>query len=309
LIGTRQHKKPKRQLSEILPAPQTAAPTEADEIKKYNEAQEELQVRLTAQRILAAHLRPDPDKETGDPTNAKYWAGDQTDLNRDLTGAMLVNFNLERCRIGDGLFRGARFDEETSFAGARFGGHAWFRGAWFGGDALFGGAWFGGDAWFDLARFGGYAWFGGAWFGGDAWFRGAWFDEDALFRGTRFGGDALFDDARFDEDASFDEARFGGDALFREVRFGERTHFVMVEFGGDAWFDEARFGGETSFDGVEFGGETSFDRARARWDASTLEYCTWPRGFGVRKPEPPDDGRIDGIEGVWGYLEYKPAAS
>ncbi|MBV9163071.1 MAG: hypothetical protein JO281_16280, partial [Pseudonocardiales bacterium] len=69
--------------------------------KRYEQRRQELQVRLTAQRVLAAHLLP------GQP--AVFWA--QIEL--DLTGAHLQQLGLMGCHI-----RSARFDGAT-FAGTR----------------------------------------------------------------------------------------------------------------------------------------------------------------------------------------------
>jgi hypothetical protein len=53
---------------------------------------QERQVRLTAQRILAEHLRDDraEDKRSTDPPSPRLWP----DIRLDLVGATLIDFNL-----------------------------------------------------------------------------------------------------------------------------------------------------------------------------------------------------------------------
>jgi hypothetical protein len=81
------------------------APTEAH--TRYEQQRQELQVRLTAQRMLAAHLRPNVEDT--------FWS--DTDL--DLTEAYLHRFNLDRCHIRNAQFGGAQFSGIGWFGGAR----------------------------------------------------------------------------------------------------------------------------------------------------------------------------------------------
>jgi hypothetical protein len=115
-------------------------------------AQEELQVRQTAQRILAAHLElpvgilsAAAQRRQPSPRRA-FWPG----MSLDLTGAALVDFDFERLSVVQGWFDGATFQ-----------GNAGFDGATFKGNARFGGATFQGKASFDEATFQGNASFGG----------------------------------------------------------------------------------------------------------------------------------------------------
>ncbi|MER5327054.1 pentapeptide repeat-containing protein [Streptosporangium roseum] len=104
--------------------------------------QEERQVRLTAQRILTAHLRYD-----SLAPRRRRWPR-RLDLNRhhwpntrlDLAGAVLIDFDLSDCRVGGADFGEATFTGEARFIGATFSGGAWFGGATFtGGNVLFDG--------------------------------------------------------------------------------------------------------------------------------------------------------------------------
>ena len=130
--------------------------------------QQERQVRLTAQRILAEHLRDDraKDHQSTDPPSSRFW----NNIRLDLSGATLIDFNLVERRDGrrqlpqGGLRRRRRLHRAA-----------------FSGDARFGGATFSGDASFS-----------GATFSGDARFGGATFSGDALFGETAFSGDASF---------------------------------------------------------------------------------------------------------------------
>ncbi|SDL76631.1 hypothetical protein SAMN05421874_128145, partial [Nonomuraea maritima] len=87
-----------------------AAPTGRDPF-------EERQVRLTAQRILAAHLRyrDQPTRRwwrfRSGNLNARHWP----DIRLDLTGAALIDFSLANCRVS-----------EAAFVEATFTGRAWF---------------------------------------------------------------------------------------------------------------------------------------------------------------------------------------
>jgi hypothetical protein len=103
-----------------------------------NPDQEELQVRRTAQRILAAHLRRPPgisvaaaQRRRPSPRRA-LWPG----ISLDLTGAALVDFNFARVSVVRAWFNKATFQGETGFVEATFQGYAWFTRATFKGRRL-----------------------------------------------------------------------------------------------------------------------------------------------------------------------------
>jgi hypothetical protein len=73
---------------------------------RYTERVQERQVRLTAQRILATHLRPGDDPNQPIDT---FWP--DTDL--DLTGAVLIDLDLARCQTRTARFIGATFTGEA----------------------------------------------------------------------------------------------------------------------------------------------------------------------------------------------------
>ena len=232
--------------------------------------QQERQVRLTAQRILAEHLRDDrtKDPQSTDTPSSRFW----NNIRLDLTGATLIDFNLVNGVVADANFHGATFSGDAWFGEVAFGGAAQFSGATFTGDASFGGAAFSGAARFGGAAFSAAAQFSGAAFSAAASFGGATFSGDALFgravfRGaanfpeTAFRGDALFGEAAFSRGAGFRRAAFGGVAGFHKVAFGGDAGFRKAAFRGDAWFDAAAFGGDAWFDKAAIGGDAGFGEA------------------------------------------------
>lgn len=163
---------------------------------------EEQQVRLTAQRILLEHLRPQLNGG-GEPTNEGFWP----EISLDLTGATLHDWDFKQCHVHDAGFDGARFHGITGFRGARFHGNAQFVDArfyrkvrfdraQFHGESGFSGAWFHGEVRFDGAQFHDHAWFSGAWFHGPSRFVGVWFHSQAWFPRAQFCGWVQFHRAR-----------------------------------------------------------------------------------------------------------------
>jgi hypothetical protein len=214
-------------------------------------AQEELQVRQTAQRLLADHLRRPRGRSGQDaqllPPSPQqpFWPG----ISLDLTGATLVDFGFSRVSVIQPRFGGTTFQGDAAFHGATFEGAAMFDKATFQGDAAFSGASFQGNAPFRGATFQGNAQFGEASFQGNAW-----------FRRTTFQGNAVFDEATFQEDAAFDEATFHGAAGFAIATFQDDATFAGTAFHGAAWFDEATFGGLTWFAEATFGDHAGFGK-------------------------------------------------
>lgn len=147
------------------------ATADKDVREDYREQVQELEVRLTAQRILREHLQPEHADMLWEP------------ININLTGARLIYFNLTGCRVHGAQFRGAVFS-----------GDAYFHGAVFTGDARFDGVTFTGDASFDQTTFNSLARFRGVTFTGDASFDEATFTA-VFFNNATFGGDASFDNA------------------------------------------------------------------------------------------------------------------
>jgi hypothetical protein len=138
-------------------------PSTASRARVEPRSGEELQVRRTAQRILAAHLCLPP-RISGSalrhrpPPRRALWPR----ISLDLTGAALVDFNFEGVSVVRASFNKATFHGGTSFMWATFKGHA-----------SFGAATFRDVAGFDKATFRDVAEFVGATFRSDAEFVGA----------------------------------------------------------------------------------------------------------------------------------------
>ncbi len=156
----------------------------------------EKQVRLAAQRILSEHLY----WNNASASAEKFWA----DIDLDLTGAILFDFQLNGCHIRAARFDGAQFHGSAGFNEAHFHGSAGFNEAHFHGSAGFIGAQFHGDAGFIGAQFHEYG----------AMFLKAQFHGDAGFMGAQFHGDAGFDGAQFHSTSDFQGAQFHGNAAF-----------------------------------------------------------------------------------------------
>ena len=97
--------KPEPEATEDPGEPATETETRTDGIG--DTWQQERQVRLTAQRILAEHLRDDraKDQRSTDPPSPRFWP----DIRLDLAGATLIDFGLEYGVMADASFGGATF--------------------------------------------------------------------------------------------------------------------------------------------------------------------------------------------------------
>jgi len=119
-------------------------------VRAGDDRRQERQVRLTAQRILAAHLQAEPKGRRGKPSNPKFWP----DIDLDLTGATLLDCRLDGCRLRTGTFTftDAHFTGDATFGEVTFTGDAGFNQVTFTGDARFDKATFTGNARFDDAH-------------------------------------------------------------------------------------------------------------------------------------------------------------
>ncbi|SDW36411.1 Pentapeptide repeat-containing protein [Amycolatopsis xylanica] len=217
-------------------------PAEPDPDRELRRTQER-QVRLTAQRLLATHLR------RGGPADA-FWPG----ITLDLAGATLLDFNLERCHLHGATFAGARFHGATDFSLAEFTGPLAFDNARFTGGARFINTVCAEPVDFTQARFDHDATFAQATFRSSATFKRTQFDGKVEFSGTRFDY-VWFDNARFAQTAMFDGARFIGPA-----EFGGDKHSAP-HFNGCTYFRAAQFEKDVVFGGTRFGDTVVFDDA------------------------------------------------
>ncbi|MFI6824153.1 pentapeptide repeat-containing protein [Micromonospora sp. NPDC050187] len=144
------------------------ASSELPEESVGSEAHEELQVRLTAQKVLRNHLLATQSYID----RGIHWKG----LNLDLSGAALVSFDMSHCSL-----------RRADFYGARFYGKAWFVCCDFEGDAIF-----------RRAEFREYTSFQEATFRKYADFNSAVFMNFADFQETKFLSEYSFNVAHFD---------------------------------------------------------------------------------------------------------------
>ncbi len=157
------------------------------------EQERELQVRLTAQRLIV-ELLPAADS----PGELGY------DL--DLTGALLEYFDLSGRKIGKLLMRHSGLYSSTNFSGCVFLGPVYLTASGTAkGRAV--GRFRCSDTRFDQR----------------AWFSGVSFSEDADFDGTVFAGPASFKDAIFAKNADFSGAEFHGSLDLRRAEFNGAT--------------------------------------------------------------------------------------
>jgi hypothetical protein len=106
------------------------APLPVSGAGREDDARQEREVRLAAQRLLAAHLRQGEDWRH--PVNT-FWHN----IDLDLSGATLIDFRLADVEVRTARFDGAIFVGSTDFADTRFTGEAGFAGARFAGTANF----------------------------------------------------------------------------------------------------------------------------------------------------------------------------
>ncbi|GAA4536900.1 hypothetical protein GCM10023192_35840 [Amycolatopsis samaneae] len=260
----------------------------------YDEAGQEREVRLTAQRILAAHLIPGEDRNHPVDT---FWV----DIALDLTGATLIDFDLRHAQLQTATFTNATFIGDARFTNTSFAGDAWFNEASFTRAARFGEAsftksveftetTFNGPAEFSRATFTGPGSCSRTTFAGPARFVEATFIGSVEFAEATFAGPAEFTETSFCGRAEFSRAAFARNAEFTEASFTENARFGGATFSGDAEFTETTFtrnGGfiKATFIGrAEFGGASFTENARFS-GASFTRYAQFTRARFHRKPD------------------------
>lgn len=200
-----------------------------DYLREKGGLADHLEARRVAQDMLISHLRTVPGQGDGGP---EFWS----DMNIDLSGAILYDWNMSRCHFGKAQFREVQFDGLAAFSGARF------------------------DGW---------AMFVGAHFSDKATFKDIEFNDESTFQKARFCSDATFSGARFETWSWFSSICFDGKAVFDNARFKRRTSFDRTTFGV-ASFNGTSFNEAVTFDGAQING-VAFDREtvlkRARFDS------------------------------------------
>ncbi|WP_165943734.1 pentapeptide repeat-containing protein [Saccharopolyspora karakumensis] len=141
-----------------------------------NQSKALIETRMTAQRMLAAHLRPNDRSATKDT----FWP----DVDLDLTGAELDNLDFSQCHASSVIFNGASFHGTTRFDGAHFATGS-FSESTFYGRADFTAAEFITDARFANARFRKSAVFADVHLHGGFTYSGANFSDHGLFANPR----------------------------------------------------------------------------------------------------------------------------
>jgi len=174
---------------------------EVPEADEQPQRREELQVRLTAQRLLTSHLRFERDDEQLDvPEPATYWRGPAGErMNLDLAGAVLAGLSLTFCCIGSIDLSGAIVH----------------------GDAYLG------------ADFHGTAYLIETEFHGSVSVPSAHFYNEVALSGAKFYGSA-FVMATFHDAANFGKTQFYGSASFGGSEFCSYVDFTRVKFHGDS---------------------------------------------------------------------------
>lgn len=183
------------------PAPLTPSP-EGQPSASDIEARLELEVRLTAQRILTRHLH---NKNAPTTTISPFWGTDKSNPVIDLSGATLIRFEIDECTIADADFRGTHFYESTNISRSDFTGRAIFSGAVF-------------DGHVDIV---------------DCQFR-----TDAIFSSANFKRSTRLDGTQFHGDVSFERANFRSSTQFRRITTDERAIFKKCMFHELVTFDE-----------------------------------------------------------------------
>lgn len=223
---------------------------------QQSERRQELQVRLTAQRLLAEHLRSTSDTE--EPSS--YWRDHEDQrISLDLSGATLVRFALAGCQPAQATLTDAQLHGNADLTGAKFHGKTDLTGAQFHGVA-------------DLSR--------------------ADFQTSAYLTGAQFHGVADLSGANFYGVVDMVDAQFHGGADLVDVQFHERAFLSRAQFGAGAFLSRARFRSAAFLGGAEFQGVADlrgaqFDRGVDMENVRVKSGDRLPAGW-TAVPEPRD---------------------
>ncbi|VVJ23145.1 Uncharacterised protein [Amycolatopsis camponoti] len=169
---------------------------ERDGTRGTPEQEQELQVRLTAQRLITELLPLSTDVEA-------------PSYDLDLTGAVLEYFDLSGRKIGELLLRYAALHSRTNLNNCRFTGPAYFTAAGAGPGRVLGSFRCCGTV------FEHFAWFSGTKFATLADFTGTRFLSRTKFRNAEFNGDAVFTDVVAADSLDLQRISFGGQTDLR----------------------------------------------------------------------------------------------
>jgi len=229
------------------------------------ELRQELQVRLTAQRLLTGHLMGVPSGGTEEEVPTAVGLRNWGRLSVDLTGAVLFNFTLLGSDLERGVFDHAQF----------FGLFTDFRNSVFAGDVSFTGATFNTWAQFNNVRFAKTVSFSQAHFGpsSEANFINAEFEGNAHFYRCEMDGIVRFIHAVFHGFVNFREAKLVGSPagnLFNNIQFKDNVWFTESVFVMDTTFEGSLFEKHVDFLGAYFGRTLSFKDAEIAHDEDML---------------------------------------
>lgn len=177
--------------------------TEANEEtqRAHREAVQEKEVRLTAQRLLSEHVYQELEKTVPSWT---FWE----DIDLNLTGATLINFDLSFCHL-----------RYAAFASTNFIGSAYFNSTTFSNTVTF-----------DMTTFNSPTNFGSATFEGSVRFRRAIFVDYANFESAQFKNISTFDGISFRDYADFDHAVFDAETSFANTVLVNNCSFQGAAF-------------------------------------------------------------------------------
>lgn len=284
-----------------LPDRKPSSKVEMEKYDEYREQIEEREVRLTAQRILASHLRE---------TQAdRFWV----DIDLNLTGATLIDFDLNGCTVNSTAFDDAVFVEISQFDNTTFNSEASFCRTQFTNQVSFEKATFDDKAFFRNATFADFAWFSDVTFTGNVYYDddgdlqyngGVTFDcanfKDAHFDKVTCSGPAWLDNTQFRDHVTFedctfcgitlDKAQLDGGVSIRRTTFSMFVEFTQLSCADTAHFVEVSFTRDVGLDAAFLAG-ISFDKCWAKLDSTAMR--NWPAGWELSTqptPHPGSDG-------------------
>ncbi|GAB3946935.1 hypothetical protein GCM10027614_41290 [Micromonospora vulcania] len=256
-------------------SPQYAAPdAEAPKLEDDQQRREELQVRLTAQRLIAKHLRMSDKPD--DSEQATYWRDTASErMSVDLVGANLVDFTLASCHAHQLNAESAQFHGVADLTSAQFHGDVNLRLAHFHSKAELREVQFHRYADFSAAHFHGHTdlseahfYYGtnarAAKFCGDASLHGVQFYGYAYLFGVQFHGNVNLCSTQFHDDANLGGAEFQGkfthidgsafykNADLRMAIFGRNAGLSSTKFYGEVNLRDAAFHGYADLRGTQF---------------------------------------------------------
>ncbi|WP_112675950.1 pentapeptide repeat-containing protein [Micromonospora saelicesensis] len=265
---------------------------EVPDAKAEAERREELQVRLTAQRLLAAHLR----RTKTDTDETAYWIDVRgSRMTTDLVGAVLVDLNLTSCEIEQGDLSGAQFHGYANLSEAQFHGNADLSQAQFHGNADLSQAQFHGYADLSQAQFHDDAYLNWAQFHGDANLSEAQFHGNADLSEAQFHGYAALSQAQFHGYADLSDAQFHGYAALSQAQFQGYAGLSGAQFHGDADLSEALFRSHADLRGAQLHGDADLSEAQFHRDAN-LSGAQWHGDAYLRGVQFHDDANLGGAQ-------------